>query len=109
MEIFLSPPVVFVIALLCAMAVSEFFAGWAPKGTESAGKELPYACGEDVPAEKVLPDYQRFFPFAIFFTLLHVAGLMLATWGLNSTAGGFELVLAYVGSVAVILAVLFLG
>ncbi len=108
MEIFLSPPVVFVIALLAAMAFSEFFAGWAPKGTASAGKELPYACGEDVPAEKVLPDYQRFFPFAIFFTLLHVAGLMLATWGLNSTAGGFEMVLVYVGAVAVILAMLFL-
>lgn len=105
------PPVVFVIALLFAMFLSEFFSGWAPapKTEAGSGKNKPYACGEDIPAEKMFPDYQEFFPFAIFFTLLHVAGLMLATWSLNPLSAGIELVVGYVAAVAVILAILFVG
>ncbi len=105
------PPVTFIIALLFAMALGEFFSGWAPapKTAAGSGKNKPYACGEDVPAEKMVPDYQEFFPFAIFFTLLHVAGLMLATWSLNPLGAGIEMVVGYVAAVAVILAILFVG
>ena len=105
----LYPPVAFIIALLFAMGLSELFSGWAPapKTEAGSGKNKPYACGEDIPAEKAIPDYQEFFPFAIFFTLLHVAGLMLATWSLNSLSVGVELVVGYVAAVAVILAILF--
>ena len=111
MDIFLFPPVVFIIALLFATGLSELVAGWAPapKDAPDSGKNEPYACGEDFPREKSVPDYQEFFPFAIFFTLLHVAGLMLATWSLNPLSAGLEMVVAYVFSVAGILAILFLG
>jgi NADH-quinone oxidoreductase subunit A len=111
MDIFLFPPVVFIISLLFATGLSEIFAGWAPApGTApGSGKNEPYACGEDFPSEKIIPDYQEFFPFAIFFTLLHVAGLMLATWSLNPLSAGLEMVVGYVVAVAVILAILFVG
>ena len=105
------PPAAFIVALLFAICLSWFFSGWAPspKTEAGSGKNKPYACGEDVKAEKMIPDYQEFFPFAIFFTLLHVAGLMLATWSLNSLSAGIELVVGYVAAVAVILAILFVG
>ena len=93
------------------MGLSWFFSGWAPapKAVAGSGRDKPYACGEDIPDEKAIPDYQEFFPFAIFFTLLHVAGLMIATWSLNPLSAGVELVVGYVAAVAVILAILFVG
>ena len=111
MDIFLFPPVVFVISLLFATGLSELVAGWAPapKADPASGKNEPYACGEDFPSEKMVPDYQEFFPFAIFFTLLHVAGLMLATWSINPLSAGLEMVVGYVIAVAGILAILFVG
>ncbi|OGS06689.1 MAG: hypothetical protein A2270_05340 [Elusimicrobia bacterium RIFOXYA12_FULL_51_18] len=111
MDILLFPPVVFIISLLFAMCLSGFVSGWAPapKAEAGSGRDKPYACGEDIPAEKMIPDYQEFFPFAIFFTLLHVAGLMLATWSLNPLSAGLEMVVGYVAAVAVILAILFVG
>ena len=71
------------------------------------GKFKPYACGEEASGEKAIPDYQQFFPFAIFFTLLHVAGLIIATWAFNPIAAGIGPIIAYIVSVLVILAVLF--
>ncbi|MFA7009488.1 MAG: NADH-quinone oxidoreductase subunit A [Elusimicrobiales bacterium] len=111
MEIFLFPPVVFIITLLFSIGLSELLSGWAPapQAEPGSGRDKPYACGEDFPSEKVIPDYQEFFPFAIFFTLLHVAGLVLATWSLNPLSAGLEMVAGYVVAVAVILAVLFAG
>ena len=105
------PPSAFIITLLFAMCLSGFFSGWAPapKTEAGSGKNKPYACGEDITAEKTVPDYQEFFPFAIFFTMLHVAGLMLATWSLNPLSAGLELVIGYLAAVAVILAILFVG
>lgn len=111
MDIFLFPPIVFAISLLFVLTLAHLISGWAPetKSDPLSGKNKPYACGEEFTAEKVIPDYQEFFPYAIFFTLLHVAGLMIATWSLNPMSMGVEYVLGYIASVAVILAILFLG
>ncbi|HBW23639.1 MAG: hypothetical protein A2X28_03255 [Elusimicrobia bacterium GWA2_56_46] len=111
MDFFLFLPVAFIILLLFAMGLSELISGWAPAPGADAdsGKNKAYACGEDVPAGKIIPDYQEFFPFAIFFTMLHVAGLMLATWSLNPFSAGIELVAGYVAAVGIILAILFVG
>jgi NADH-quinone oxidoreductase subunit A len=111
MDILLFPPVVFIISLLFAAGLSELVSGWAPAPGAAAGsgKNKPYACGEEISSEKMIPDYQEFFPFAIFFTLLHVAGLVLATWSLNPLSAGLEMVVGYVAAVAVILAILFVG
>jgi NADH-quinone oxidoreductase subunit A len=113
MEILLYPPVVFVISLLFVMSLSAFLTPLAAKPAHVPGsaKNKPYGCGEEVPAEqaRAVPDYQAFFPFAIFFTLLHVAGLMLATWSFNPSSAGLPLVGGYIAAVAVILAILFVG
>ncbi len=113
MNIFLFPPVVFIISLLFVMALSATLSPIAAKPARLPGsaKHEAYGCGEVVPADqaRAVPDYQGFFPFAIFFTLLHVAGLMLATWSFNPMSAGFGLVLGYLASVAVILAILFVG
>ena len=111
MDILLSPPVVFVISLLFVMGLSELLSPMAanPARVEGSAKHKPYGCGEDVPGEKADPDYHTFFPFAIFFTLLHVAGLMIATWSFNPLSAGLGLVFGYLAAVAVILAILFVG
>jgi NADH:ubiquinone oxidoreductase subunit 3 (subunit A) len=70
------------------------------------GKTEPYACGEDFPKERLTPDYGQFFPFAIFFTLIHVAGLMLATLAMAPGAAP-ALGIAYVLGVGAVLAILF--
>jgi hypothetical protein len=51
----------------------------AAKGRNLPGKEKAYACGEDVSGNKVQPDYSEFFPFAFFFTIMHVTVLVLST------------------------------
>jgi NADH-quinone oxidoreductase subunit A len=113
MDIFLFPPVVFIISLLFVAALSALLSPLSAKPARIPGsaKHKAYGCGEDVPEEqaKAIPDYQGFFPFAIFFTLLHVAGLMLATWSFNPMSAGIGLVGGYLAAVGVILAILFVG
>lgn len=113
MEILLFPPIAFIISLLFVMLLSGLLSPLAAKPARVPGsaKHKAYGCGEDVPVDqaKAIPDYQGFFPFAIFFTLLHVAGLMLATWSFNPVSAGIELVIGYAVSVMIILAILFVG
>ncbi|MCX5785168.1 MAG: NADH-quinone oxidoreductase subunit A [Elusimicrobia bacterium] len=111
MNILLSPPVAFIITLLFIMFVAELLTPLAPapKTAPGSGKNKPYGCGEEVSEQRVSPDYQGFFPFAIFFTLLHVAALMIATWSFNPISAGIALVVGYLVAIAVILAILFVG
>ena len=48
------------------------------KGTRGA-LDKPYAGGEDVEKHRFQPDYSQFFPFAFFFTILHVVTLIVTT------------------------------
>ena len=43
------------------------------------GLTKAYSCGEDMPSHMIQPDYSQFFPFAFYFTILHVVALMAAT------------------------------
>jgi hypothetical protein len=43
------------------------------------GKYEPYACGENYQAEKLHFGYRKFYIAAIFFTIMHVAVLTVAT------------------------------
>ncbi len=51
----------------------------APKLKDEGGKLEQYACGEDVPAHKFQISYKLFFYAALFFTMMHVAALVIAT------------------------------
>ena len=75
----MSPPLAFLIVLVAAACVFGLFSRLAlRKGRTGAGVK-PYACGEETPDQKVQPDYSQFFPFAFFFTILHVVALMTTT------------------------------
>ena len=73
----------------------------------AAGTLKPYACGEDMPEHACIqPDYGQFFPFAFFFTILHVVALMATTVPVE-TASTFVLALVYIAGAVVGLTVLY--
>jgi hypothetical protein len=79
-ELLLSPPIVFILimvaVLVCAYALSKL--ALKPKKIP-AGLTKEYSCGEDIKTHMIQPDYTQFFPFAFYFTILHVVALMIAT------------------------------
>lgn len=107
MDILLYPPIAFILSLCAVYLFAGFFSNWAPKPAHNPEKTKTYACGEDFPAEKVVPNYEEFYPFAIFFTILHVAGLMLATMSAAASVS-FAVPTVYVFLIAIILSVLFI-
>jgi NADH-quinone oxidoreductase subunit A len=79
-ELLLSPPVAFVLVL----SAMVFFAYVLSKlafipGTLPYGLTKEYSCGEELTTHMIQPDYSQFFPFAFYFTILHVVSLMVAT------------------------------
>jgi NADH-quinone oxidoreductase subunit A len=75
----LSPPVAFFVFLAMAFLLYALGAKMAPKQTKAGGKLATYACGEDIPGVKVQFGYRLFFFVALFFTIMHVATLVIAT------------------------------
>ena len=65
-----------------------------------------YACGEDVPTHLIQPDYTQFFPFAFFFTILHVIALIAATVPFE-TFETFTIAVIYILGAIVGLSILF--
>lgn len=79
-RLLLSPPVVFLV-LLAAVGILSWMSGRCAcrKRPQAGDSTKPYACGEDLPSHLIQPDYSQFFPFAFFFTILHVVALVIAT------------------------------
>ncbi len=74
------PPVAFTIILMVVWVLSTASGGLALKRKGPRGAlDKPYAGGEDVQKHRVQPDYGQFFPFAFFFTIMHVVTLIVAT------------------------------
>ena len=80
-NIALTPPVVFLEVLVVMVIFSKALSllSYKIKGKVPGGTCKSYACGENVPTHLMQPDYSQFFPFAFFFTVLHVVTLMIAT------------------------------
>jgi NADH:ubiquinone oxidoreductase subunit 3 (subunit A) len=79
-KIILSPPAAFIIILLFVYVLARLCSYCAfGKRRNFAEAEKPYACGEDFEGYLIQPDYSQFFPFAFFFTILHIAALLVAT------------------------------
>lgn len=98
-------PLIAVFALSLAMMLAIFWAGGrlsARGGAKAAGKEEPYACGEDMPAEESRVDLERFLLFAVNFLIFGILAFMLAT---SFFATGI-MPIAYVSVVVVAVAVL---
>ena len=75
----LIPPVAFIIVLLAVILLSRIFSILSFKNKQSEESKESYACGEDFQEHMIQPDYGQFFPFAFFFTILHVIVLVVAT------------------------------
>ena len=79
LEILLSPPVAFFLILAASILLYLLGKRLAPKLTRTGGKLTSYACGEDIPGAKIQFGYRLFFFIALFFTIMHVAALVIAT------------------------------
>lgn len=78
-EILISPPLAFLIFLGLAFLVYALGSRLAPKLKKEGGKLATYACGEDIPGVKLQFGYRLFFFIALFFTMMHVAALVIST------------------------------
>jgi len=73
------------------------------RGKISQAKTSSYASGEEYDAEPAAPGYRPFFVVALFFAVLHLGVLMLATSGLAPVS------LVYLGGLILALLALILG
>ena len=74
------PPVAFIIIFLMASLLLYLTSKLSFRPAKSGnGSKQPYACGEENYNHAAQPDYSIFFPFAFFFTLAHVATLIMTT------------------------------
>ena len=72
-----SPLLVFLLALGLAAWLHWLGGRWSPRGEESPGKRMPYACGEDLGPTEARLSYQRFFRLALLFVIVHMATLVV--------------------------------
>jgi hypothetical protein len=99
----LLPPIAFVVFLAIYLGFSALSKQFAAVGRHSYGKEKSYACGQDTDINKIQPDYSEFFPFAFFFTIMHVVVLAIATM----PVGSYWLAGLFIAVVALSLRILF--
>ena len=79
----------------------------APKLKDQGAKLTQYACGENFPAKRFQVGYRLFFYAALFFTMMHVAAMVIATLPGGSfpmaLMGFFYLLMIFLSIVALIL------
>jgi NADH-quinone oxidoreductase subunit A len=78
-DFLISPPVAFLVFLIIGFLLYLLGNRLAPKLKKEGGKLATYACGEDMPGVKLQFGYRLFFFIALFFTMMHVAALVIAT------------------------------
>ena len=103
MDILLSPPVAFLIYLAFVGLLVGFGRLLAGKGQDSPTKSSTYTGGELMPKYNAAPGYAPFFVIALFFAVLHLGILIVATSGLTMITG------AYLVGLALALVALILG
>ena len=107
MNMLLSPPFGFIIALISIIIFGALIKNFETKVKRDDDASKTYACGEDFPSQKLNPSYEEFFPWAIFFTVLHIAALILMTLAVTSHIP-FMVPLVYTVVVLIILTILFI-
>ena len=106
-KLILTPPVAFIIVLVAVFIFAKALSALSfRKRVIPNGERKSYACGEDVPSHLMQPDYEEFFPFAFFFTILHVVALVITTMPI-ATMGTFTLALVYVSGAVISLVIVF--
>jgi NADH:ubiquinone oxidoreductase subunit 3 (subunit A) len=103
----LSPPFVFAVIFAFCWGLSFLLSRVAfKKSQEAEGTGKSYACGEDVDDHMAQPDYSQFFPFAFFFTIAHVATMIITAMPLE-TAKVLAMAELYLAAVFVCLFICF--
>jgi NADH-quinone oxidoreductase subunit A len=103
----LLPPVAFVVILVVSWLFFRICARFSFKPQKhSAAEGTSYACGEANYDNTAQPDYSTFFPFAFFFTLAHVATLIMTTVPVENPSI-FVMVALYILGAAIGLYILF--
>lgn len=103
MNIWLAPPAAFLVMLGISLLLFKGCDFFAAGGQDSPGKARPYACGEDTFEYNLRPNYQQFFPFAFFFTIMHVITLVVTT----APKGVYGMPLLYLLAAVLALRILF--
>ncbi len=85
-NILLSPPIAFGLFMVFAGLFYLFGKLLAPKFKPEQGKTDVYACGEEFKADHFKFGYGKFYVAALFFTIMHVAALTVATVPAGVTA-----------------------
>lgn len=67
------------ISIIIALIILAVGNNVAAKGEDTPGKLAPYACGEDLPAESVMVNVERFFIYAVYFMIFDILAFVLAT------------------------------
>jgi NADH-quinone oxidoreductase subunit A len=95
-----SPPILFFIVLAFVLGLMGILSKLAYKPLKKPeGQGKPYACGENISSHMIQPDYTQFFPFAFYFTILHVVALMLALVPTESFKTFFMAIIYILGAV----------
>jgi len=103
----LTPPVAFIIVLAATMLISAFLSKLSFKARkEERSSATSYSCGEEGMSPLIQPDYSQFFPFAFFFTILHVTALIVATVPIE-TLESFSIAIVYLAGAVTALFILF--
>jgi NADH-quinone oxidoreductase subunit A len=76
-DVLTSPFVIFGVAIAIGYVMYFWSRTIAPTPTGGGDKRMPYVGGEPAVAQAFQPGYQ-FFYVALFFTIIHVAALVLA-------------------------------
>lgn len=105
MEIVLRPPLAFLIYIVLVSTLVGIGRILAGRPSSSIAKSSLYASGEAPPDphDQSVPGYRPFFVIALFFAVLHLGVLILATSDLSATSA------IYAGGLILILITLILG
>ncbi len=101
-DLITSPFVIFGVAIAIGYLMYFWSRSIAPRPTGGRDKRMPYVGGEPAVAQAFQPGYQ-FFYVALFFTLVHVAALVLAVTPLGFLPWA---AVGYLGVVAVAVMIL---
>ncbi len=95
-----SPPAAFLVSLILALLLSRFGRLLAGPRRATVRASETYASGEAGPRRTAAPGYEPFFQTAIFFTILHLGTLVVAT------GAPMPLAAVYLGGLLLALAIL---
>jgi NADH:ubiquinone oxidoreductase subunit 3 (subunit A) len=90
-ETLLTPPVAFLIYILLVSLLSGAGRILSGPSRPATVKSSPYASGEKTSPNTTAPGYSPFFRVALFFAVLHLGAVVVATGGLSLMAGGYLL------------------